>query len=395
MFNFIKKLLSSKESTKHSVWEELTEKQTTKWWYFLLVIMFFAIIRTWQRTISIIQDIPDKPNKPPYCLDKVINTFENKNNHNYFDVCSFYELTSLHPKFDFTSEYNKIEDDYKKIINLKQDIDNLESTIKTKEIQLQNYQENYNTSLNEDIANEKDKVYDKKDIQDNIQKLYEDIESIKQNITLKESQIVSLINKNKNSIDNLKEKLKSTKKEYEKLYLVYKIYVALLSFVFTILVFTVVYKIYSRLKKENSPYSIIFSVASFAYGLLFLQVLIRFLLDIIPKKFVEYIISFLSTFEPAIYLIQFLWPVLIVWVFGFMVYKIQKRLYSKENIIKNFIAEKRCPNCGNKVDIRKPYCPLCSNEIQIKCPHCKKLTVKWMPYCSNCWKKLTNKDNSL
>ncbi len=390
MFNPIKKLFSSKQTTKHSIWEELTEKQTTKWWYFLLVLMFFAIIWTGQWTISIIQNIPDRPDKTPYCLDKLVNTFENENSYSYFDACSSYELTSSYPKFDFTNEYNTLEDDYKKIVDLKKSINSFERTISTKERQIQNYQEDYNTSLTEDIANEDNKIYDKWTIQYKIQELNQDIENTEQNITLKENQIASLISSNSKLIYDLKQKLKSVEKEYDRLYLLYRLYIAVLSFIFAITVFLIVYKIYSRLKKENSPYSIIFSVASFAYGLLLLQITIWFLWDIIPKKFAEYIISFLSAFEPAIYLIQFLWPVFIVWIFWFIVYKIQKRLYSKENIIKRFIADKKCPNCGNEVDIKKPYCPLCSNKIQIKCPHCKELTVKWMPYCSNCWKDIKN-----
>jgi hypothetical protein len=92
-------------------------------------------------------------------------------------------------------------------------------------------------------------------------------------------------------------------------------------------------------------------------------------------------------FTPLLYVVQFLWPILIVAVFWFMVYKIQKRLYAPKNVLKRFIKDKKCPNCWNWVDFTKPFCPLCSHEIQNKCNNCGILNVKWMPYCSSCWIK--------
>jgi rRNA maturation protein Nop10 len=113
-----------------------------------------------------------------------------------------------------------------------------------------------------------------------------------------------------------------------------------------------------------------------------------FLWEIIPHRFLEWLLGIISLFTPLLFLVQFLWPVIIVAVFGFLVYRIQKRLYSPQNIIKRFVTDKKCPNCGNAVDMTKPFCPLCSHEIHIHCPHCHELTMKGMPYCSNCGTKL-------
>ncbi len=153
-------------------------------------------------------------------------------------------------------------------------------------------------------------------------------------------------------------------------------FIALLSLAFSGLVFAVLYKMYVRRKLENSPHTIIFSVATFAYGLVLLQVLLLFLWDILPHTFLEWLLGIISLFTPLLFLVQFLWPVIIVAVFGFLVYRIQKRLYSPQNIIKRFVTDKKCPNCGNAVDMTKPFCPLCAHEIHIHCPHCHELTMK-------------------
>ncbi|MBX9808802.1 zinc ribbon domain-containing protein, partial [Candidatus Gracilibacteria bacterium] len=152
--------------------------------------------------------------------------------------------------------------------------------------------------------------------------------------------------------------------------------------------FWLLYRFYVRYKLQNSPHTIIFSVATFAYGLILLQLLLFFLWDIIPHTILEYLLGWISIFTPLLFLVQFLWPVIVIGVFGFLVYRIQKRLYSPENILKRFVTDKSCPHCGNAVDMTKPFCPLCSHEIHIHCPHCNELTMKGMPYCSHCGKDL-------
>ena len=117
-----------------------------------------------------------------------------------------------------------------------------------------------------------------------------------------------------------------------------------------------------------------------------------FLWDIIPHKFLNWLLGIISLFTPLLYLVQFLWPVVIVAIFGYLVYRIQKRLYSPQNVIKRFVTDKKCPSCGNAVDMAKPFCPLCAHEIHIHCPHCHELTMKGMPYCSCCGKSLVNED---
>ncbi len=178
---------------------------------------------------------------------------------------------------------------------------------------------------------------------------------------------------------------------YRSAYLKYRLIIAVLSFIFGLLVFGILYRFYVRQKLLNSPQTIIFSVATFAYGLVVIQIALLFLWDIIPHKFLELLLGWISIFTPLLFLVQFLWPVLIIAIFGFLVYRIQKRLYSPENILKRFVTDKKCPNCGNSVDMAKPFCPLCSHEIHIHCPHCHELTLKGMPYCSNCGGKLQNK----
>jgi len=194
---------------------------------------------------------------------------------------------------------------------------------------------------------------------------------------------------NKEKAGALREKIKQVESDYKNAYLLYKFYVATLSFLFAFVVLIVLYKFYVKYKKQNSPNTIIFSVATFAYGLILLQISGLFIWDIIPHKLLEWIGNILAAFTPLVYLIQFLWPIFIVAIFGYLVYRIQKRLYSPQNVLKRFVSDKKCPGCGNAVDISKPFCPLCAQEIQVHCPHCQAFTLKGMPHCSSCGGKLS------
>lgn len=396
VISFIReKILRRPKLTHEMAWEELSEKQTTKLGYFLLYCMFWAILASAQWTLSIIQDIPEKPTNIPYCIGNMVNTLNNdeKNYNSYwYNNDNDCNITSTNPEFNFDPEYSNLKIPYDEIIRLNDNISTLNSQKSKIEYNEQRNQTDYNTSLTEKIAWENSWLYDKNDIQQNIKTVRSEIINIDSQITVLKWEIDDIKWKYSSEREILKQKLEKANEDYRTSYLLYKFYVAILSFLFSIIVFIVLYKIYVKQKIKNSPNTIIFSVATFAYGLVVLQIAVLFIWDIIPHKLLGIIMNLLNMFTPLVYIVQFLWPILIIAIFWFLVYKIQKRLYSPQNILKRFITDKKCPNCGNWVDFTKPFCPLCSHEIQIHCQHCHELTLKWMPYCSNCWWKLPQKD---
>lgn len=396
------KIFRRPKLTQEFPWEELSEKQTTKLGYFLLYCMFWAILVSAEWTLSIIKDIPERPTNIPYCINNMVSTFLDENKYNKYNSYWNYwywnywynecQITSTNPKFDFNPEYSNLQAPFNEIIEINKNISNLKSQKSNLNYNERRNQQDYNTSLIEKIAWENSWLYDKNNIQQTIKNNRNEVVNIDNQISFLESKILEIKSQYTNEISNLKQKFDKANDDYRNSYLLYKFYIALLSFLFSIIVFTVLYKIYVKQKIKNSPYTIIFSVATFAYGLVLLQVAILFIWDIIPNKLLEIIANLFSVFTPLIYIVQFLWPILIIAIFWFLVYKIQKRLYSPKNILKRFINDRKCPNCWNSVDFTKPFCPLCSHEILIHCPNCNELTLKWMPYCSNCWSNLPEKD---
>ena len=383
--------------TPSIAWEELSEKQTTKLGYLLLICMFGAIISTAQWSLSIIEDIPTAPMNIASCVENMLSFFdENTTSYNpyYRDTYSYDSsygngynsctLISENPLYDLTSTYNSLLPAYNAWISTAESITRLQSELSNLESQERNVQNNYNTSLTEDIANRQNRVYDSTAVSTNLQSIQSQKASINTKISELRDSLATLKSQNRTQVSDLKLRTDTAKESYRKAYLLYKFIIAVLSLLFSGMVFAVLYKFYVRYKLINSPHTVIFSVATFAYGLILLQVLLLFLWDIIPHKLLGILLGWISIFTPLLFLVQFLWPVIIIAIFGFLVYRIQKRLYSPTNILKRFISDKKCPNCGNAVDITKPYCPLCAHEVQIHCPKCNALTLKGMPYCSGC-----------
>lgn len=237
-------------------------------------------------------------------------------------------------------------------------------------------------------------MYNTQEIQNGIKNTRSEIATTETQIGELKNQIVAIKSQYGREIEAFREKITIAESDYRNAYLLYKFYIAILSFLFALIVFVVLYKMYVRQKIKNSPHTIIFSVATFAYGLVLLQISLLFIWDTIPHRLLEWIGNLFAIFTPLVYLVQFLWPIFIIAIFGYAVFRIQKRLYSPQNILKRFITDKKCPGCGNGVDFMKPFCPLCSYEIQIHCPSCHELTLKGMPYCSSCGHTLPEKDMS-
>jgi hypothetical protein len=309
--------------------EEVTEKQTTKLGYFLLYCMFAAILSSAQWTLSIIKDIPTVPASVPNCIVKVLDTFgvkhddyENRGYDNYYNNdyndsndkmnCP---LTASYPPFDFTREYTALKEPYTSILQYEETIRKLESDKSSLEYTQNTTQKEYDTALTEKIADEDSQVYDTQDVKTTLRASRAQIAALTTQIAQNKTSLQSLRSQYQSQALTLKAKIDTADHDYRTAYLLYKLYIALLSFAFSLSIFTILYKIYVRQKIKNSPHTVIFSVATFAYGLVVIQVAGFFCWDMIPHTILEALMDFFSNFAPLLYLVQFLWPLIIVTVF--------------------------------------------------------------------------------
>lgn len=386
IFNMFKK--KSKNENWNISAEEISEKKTSWMWYFLLICMFFAIISSARMSLGVIQDMVRMPSSITACIKEIHSNTDIKNKNErkrYGESCN---LKLEDPKVDFRENYKELKDVSKKITEIKDTNQTLESSMRRELRKKQKNEQDYNSSSLEKVSNEQQAIYDRQNIKESILILKSSIKNKERQINKNLWKIEKIIKENSNKIERLNQKVIDFDVKYNNSYLKYKFKVAFLSLLFVLIVFYTLLSIHKKQKAKNSPNTIIFSVATFAYGMIFLQVSLKFLRDIIPIEFIRWIGSLLSTFMPLVYLVQLIRPIIIISVFWFAVYKIQKKIYSSENILKRILDEKKCPKCWNAADIKKPFCPICANKILIKCNSCDELTIKGMSYCSSCWKDI-------
>lgn len=376
----------------------------------LLVAMFFAVLGTAQWSLSIISGIPTPPSPIPQCVKNAVSNLDpnyDQYAESYYRIgYEFYgtdrrysysqeypdcgeSLVSENPKFDFRADYASIKGDSEKVTNVQTRISELNSSVSQAEYRKNSSRTDYRDSLSEKTAGEsKNGLYDPAKGRTDILAADAEIAGYRAEIARLEKEISDVRAQRAPDLTLVKDRIANADRAYATASNFHSLAVAALHLFFSGLVFFVLYRLYVQWKSANSPHTVIASVATFAYGLVLLQVLLVFLWCVIPHRLAKLLIELLQTFEPLLFLVQFLWPVLIVGVFGFLIYRIQKRLYSPQNRLKRFLSSKQCPNCGNAVDVSRPFCPLCAHEIQIRCPACKELTVKGMPHCSGCGKRL-------
>lgn len=224
----------------------------------------------------------ERPNKVPYCAEEMLDVLEWWKSYTYSNNC---KLASKNPEFDFNKNYAKLKSAEDKVLKLNKKINDLERISYKIKLEINKEKNNYKISLLEKITNEENTIYKRKEIKNNILMNNDKTKNIILSINKLNEEINNILEKNKEKIINLHNKVKIVKEKYRIAYLWYKFKIALLSLIFSWLVFSFLYKIYVKLKSNNSPYTIIFSVATFAYWLILLEVFFWFVYDLIPHRF--------------------------------------------------------------------------------------------------------------
>ncbi|PHR55446.1 MAG: hypothetical protein COA44_10345 [Arcobacter sp.] len=275
-------------------------------------------------------------------------------------------------------------------------IKKIKSKIRLNDNRLKQISKSYNTRLFERIAQMQNNIELR-----NAKSEYDSI--ILDNITLKEE--LTLIPK-VSSLDGFEayskyiEKTKSAfikdKKSY-KFWQPFKAYAHMLVFILPLLVFFGFW--YGRAKKRQllqKEYNPVIKIISAHISLILVLPLfwysITLIYHVLPKTLLKSLIEFLVDIG-LISLLNYFAILLVVLIFGALIYWIQKRTLAKKKnakIIKNFsriVSLSQCHDCGLKVDYARPFCPFCGTGLHEECSSCKAKMNKYESFCSKCGKK--------
>ncbi|NOG85567.1 MAG: zinc ribbon domain-containing protein [Planctomycetes bacterium] len=105
--------------------------------------------------------------------------------------------------------------------------------------------------------------------------------------------------------------------------------------------------------------------------------------DIIPKNIIKEFIHFLESIH-LIAIWHYALIVVAVIITFFLIYIIQKKVFTKSRMLRQRLLRKQCMSCGRKIEHDGDFCPFCGKETKIVCKHCNKITPKGFDYCIQC-----------
>lgn len=364
-------------------YEEVSEKKTSKLGYILLIIMVIFIIGVGETIFSDLKKIPEKPISPSYCI---LSSVSNLENLTYLNCPNYSGFSEIDKKFKLDAKFNSIKPQLQKISSLNKGIRSNEKEIRNLENDIQRLSKDYDLSLQEKMAGE-NVIMDKSGIKNQITNSRSQISSFKNKISSSEEQRNLIISQITSSVYSLKQSYNEAQDYYQtkKAWYKFKIFLLTLAFVLPFFAFSIYF--YLRLKRKNSPYTIILTAVTTAFSILFLQVIGVFLYDILPKEWLGRIFKFFWELPFLRYVIYYGSVILVIGLFGGIVYYIQKKVFDPAKVAIRRLKDNKCPGCSFVLDSHHNFCPNCGLQLKEKCENCGNLKIRYLSHCPNCGKK--------
>lgn len=396
----------------YAPYEELDGKRTTKLGLVFVIIMVIAGIWQGQVLLRSIQATIHPPENLSTCFRDAVTRSGLPVNVTYDYSYSTYGTDSInfggYNSNTFREEgcrYSEIEINQKfppiyamiQPMTLELDALGKERSIAQSELwKLKNtkdtQQQNYNTSLFENISGSNQAVYSSSSISGVLSAVEDRIATLEKVISAKESDIRTKQDEIRQILVGSASVLENVARDYENeiRFLELKRFVTSFLLLAPLVWFTV--RRYFRAKNTRSEYSIIWGGAALISSLLFGQVMVVFVYRILPKRLLEalaeFLYSILQSFEFLVIILQWLGFILIPLFFGFLVYKIQKKFYNPLAVAMRSIKEGKCPKCAMKIKDSMVHCPMCSFNLRVTCPTCSATSVCFAKYCETCGKDI-------
>lgn len=363
-------------------YEEISEKRTSKLGYILLVLMVAFVIGVGETVFSDLAKIPEKPVAPSGCI---LNSVRNLKSLTKYSTCQNYgnSLNAVDKKFGLDKKYDGIKPQLQEIVSLNAGIESNNSEIRSLESNIQKLNREYGLSLQEKMAGEK-AIADKENIKN-------EITGTKAKISSLQEENGSLENKKNLAISQISSSAQSIEQSHKEAtdyflnkaaWFKFKVFLLTLVFVLPFFAFSVFF--YFKLKRKNSPYTIIFTATTTAFSILFLQVAGVFLYDILPKEWLGRIFSFFMEVPFLRYVVYYGSIILVIGIFGGIVYYIQKKVFSPAKVAIRRLKDKKCPGCSFALDPQHIFCPNCGLRLKEKCQYCGEPRNKYLSHCHNC-----------
>jgi predicted RNA-binding Zn-ribbon protein involved in translation (DUF1610 family) len=367
---------------------EISEKRTSKLGYLLLVALFVFIIIIGQTIFSDISKIPERPIGPTYCSGQYSGgPYSEELNHlkNFHQkpTCRFNDMDR---EFGLDVLVANLEPEIGIIVSYNKQISSKNSQIYQNERQMSELLSAYGISLQETIAGEEEVLMDKPEIKGQYTELRNENEKLRSELLELEAGRDAEIAKIEPKIKELKDAYSKAQDTYSTRLSYYNLKVFLLKLLFILPFFGASLRYYLKYKKIDSPYTIIVTSIFYASTILFLQIVLTFLYNILPRKWFGQIFSFLMSVSILRYVVYYGVTIIVILILGGVVYYIQKKIYDPKRVAMRHLKDSKCPSCSISLSLSEDFCPNCGRRIKTKCPHCGKMRYTDLPHCPACGK---------
>lgn len=378
----------------YAPYEEIDAKRTSKLGYFFLILMVIFGVAQGQSFLGAINNSVTRPESNSSCLstlarDAGINPVQDRSweyigGYNYGlnkGDCTF---SAREKKFSIDTLYEQIKPIQAEISSTESQISNLRNQYSTLERNRKKAVSEYDVSLQEEMAVTPDAVFNQGGLQNSIR-----------GIDLQMSQLTGDINRLTRQVENLNAQIKEMVMPYtnsiQSVYDTYshdvtwyKFKQFMLSLLLVAPLFFFAWHLYHRSKSQRSEYTIIWGGVVATVGIIFAQILLVFVYEILPKEILQKLFDFLAVFEFLWVILYWLGFILVPLFFGFLIYLIQKKFYNKRAVMMRALKSEHCPHCSLKINLGMNHCPVCGYTLKTKCTSCGAMSMKGGSFCQEC-----------
>lgn len=381
---------------------EETERRTPKAGVILLVIMFIGGIFFGWNALDDLARIPTEPEALSYCgiryrsayvKGSLVRPYEGAGplysdykDYNYYDsynvkTCGFSEREKRQGIIALFEKRKPLTD---QVSSIQRKLDGVNISLQQLQQSLDRTRQDYDLGLQERHGNVPNQLFPISPSQQSITELEVQKSSLNQQKIDLTRQVTILNTKLKEIDDQLMAAYKPVLNEYNTALRWYDFYVFLLQFVFVLPFFWLIFALYLKFHRKNSPYTVIFLGILAVASILFLRVILFWFWGLFLERVLETIFRWMREFELLRSLVFYAGMVLMFVIFGGAVYLLQKKIFDPRRVILRRFRARQCPHCQTDLNLSHLYCPNCGHQIREKCPQCGQDRFVNLPTCPHC-----------
>lgn len=112
----------------------------------------------------------------------------------------------------------------------------------------------------------------------------------------------------------------------------------------------------------------------------------RTVFDIIPHQIFKKVMEFLESWN-LIAIWYYILIILAILLSLVLIYIFQKKLFTKERLLRRRLEKKKCIDCGRPLPYQLQFCPFCSVSQTLLCKNCHQETLQGATFCIHCGKE--------